>query len=148
MLRRLVVVALSAGSFGCGEGGDLALSAGAPVVGMAEGTITDCGAPVPEAEVRLLVEQADIGQARPVRAELGPVISDRRGMSAIEVSPAFAIPGPALVRPRVRPPAGDVHEFPGRTMELSLGEAEDTLQLDADLGDATGGCPSSSQETE
>jgi hypothetical protein len=130
-IRRAALLAVLA--FGCGEGGDLAVSAGAPVVGAVHGTITACGLPVSEAEVRLQVDQDDIGQARPVHTEIGPVISDGRGRYAFEVSPAFAIPGPAHAQLRVVPPGGAEHEFPGRTMRLSLGEAEDTLRLDADL---------------
>ncbi len=117
----------------CGEGGDLAISAGAPVVGAVHGTITACSLPVPEAEVRLQVDQDDIGQARPVHTMIGPVTSDARGRYALEVSPPFAIPGPAHVELRVIPPGGAEREFPGRMMRLTLGEADDTLRLDADL---------------
>lgn len=129
-MKRFVLAVLL---LGCGEGGDLAVSAGAPVVGAVQGTITACGLPVPGAEVRLQVDQDDIGQARPVHTEIGPVASDGRGRYALEVSPAFAIPGPAHAQLRVIPPGGAEHEFPGRMMRLSLGEVEDTLRLDADL---------------
>jgi hypothetical protein len=132
-MRDVSLAALSAGALACGEVGDLAVSAGAPVVGAVQGTITACGTPVPEAEVRLQVDQDDIGQARPVHTEIGPVSSDARGGYALDVSPAFAIPGPAHAQLRVVPPGGAEHEFPGRTMRLSLGEAEDTLRFDADL---------------
>ena len=131
-MRRVMLLALSS-ALGCGEGGDLAVSAGAPVVGAVQGTITACGVAVPEAEVRVQVDQEDIGQVRPVHTEVGPVTSDARGRYALEVSPAFAVPGPAVVQLRVIPPGGDVHELPERTMRLSLGEVEDTLRLDADL---------------
>ena len=131
-MRRVMLLVLSS-ALGCGEGGDLAVSAGAPVVGAVQGTITACGVAVPEAEVRVQVDQEDIGQVRPVHTEVGPVTSDARGRYALEVSPAFAVPGPAVVQLRVIPPGGDVHELPERTMRLSLGEVEDTLRLDADL---------------
>jgi hypothetical protein len=131
-VRRVVLLVLSS-AFGCGEGGDLAVSAGAPVVGAVQGTITACGVAVPEAEVRVQVDQEDIGQVRPAHTEVGPVTTDARGRYALEVSPAFAVPGPAVVQLRVIPPGGEVHELPERTMRLSLGEVEDTLRLDADL---------------
>jgi len=135
-----LLAALSVGWLGCIEGGDLALSAGAPVTGVVQGTITDCGVAVPEAQVNLLVQQNESGQARPVDAELGPVTTDVHGTYSLEVAPGFAVPGAALVRLRVRPPGGDAREFPDRTIQLSLGQALDTLRLDADLGTATGRC--------
>src|SRR5688572_23894853 len=46
-----VVGILSLGVLACGEVGLLAVSAGAPVTGVVEGAVTECGAPVPEAEV-------------------------------------------------------------------------------------------------
>jgi hypothetical protein len=130
---RWVKLLVLSSALACGEAGDLAVSAGAPVVGAVQGTITACGIAVPDAEVRVQVDQEDIGQARPVHTEVGPVTSDARGRYALDVSPAFAVPGPAVVQLRVIPPGGDLHELPGRTMRFSLGEVEDTLRLDADL---------------
>lgn len=143
-MRRLkprVVGALIIGLLGCGEGGDLALSAGAPATAAVRGTIVDCGTPISEAEVVLLVQQAESGQVRPVDAEIGPVTTDSRGQYLIEAAPAFAVPGPALVRLRVTPPGGSLREFPADTVEFGLGQpARDTLRLDADLGTAAGNC--------
>ena len=133
--RLSVVAALSLAWLGCGEGGDLALSAGAPVTGAVVGTITDCGTPIPGAAVVLLVQQAESAQARPVDTQSGAVTTDRRGEYFIEVAPAFAVPGPAHVRLLVTPPGGAVQELPGGTVELGLVEPpRDTLRLDADLG--------------
>lgn len=132
---------LGLGWLGCGEGGDLAVSAGAPVSAAVGGTITECGAPVAEAEVVLLVQQAEAGQARPVDTRVGPVTTDRQGGYLIDVAPAFAVPGPASARLGVTPPGGSAHELPGTTLEFRLGlPAQDTVRLDADLGRAIGAC--------
>ena len=140
--KLLVAVALSVTSLGCGEGGDFAISAGAPVSAAVEGTITDCGTPVAEAEVVLIVHQAEPGQARPVDTQVGPSTTDGRGGYLVEVAPAFAVPGRASVRLRVIPPGGAPQEFPERTLDLVLGQPpRDTLRLDADLGRSTGRCP-------
>jgi hypothetical protein len=139
--KQWVVGTLIIGWLGCGESGDFALSAGAPAAAAVRGTITQCGAPISGAEVVLLVQQAESGQARPVDAQIGPVATDGRGQYLIEASPAFAVPGPALVRLRVIPPGGSLQEFPADTVEFSLGQpARDTLRLDADLGTAAGHC--------
>jgi hypothetical protein len=135
-----VLSALSLAGLGCGEGGDLAVSAGAPVVAAVQGTITDCGTPVSRAEVTLLVDQAEPGQALPVHTEIGPVPTDTHGTYSLEVSPAFAVPGPAMARLRVAPPGGAMHEFPSQTLQFSLGQAQDTLRFDADLGITAGSC--------
>jgi hypothetical protein len=136
-----VVSGLSIAWLGCGEGGDLALSAGAPVTAAVVGTITDCGILIPGAAVVLLVQQAQPAQARPVDTRSGAVTTDRRGEYLIEVAPAFAVPGPALVRLLVTPPGGAEQELPGGTVELGLGEPpRDTLRLDADLGLAAQVC--------
>jgi hypothetical protein len=138
-----VVGILGLGGLACGEGGLLAVSVGAPVTAVVEGVVTECGAPVPEAEVVLLVQQARPGQARPVDSRTGPVTTDRQGEYVVEVGPAFAVPGPASVRLRVTPPGGPTLELPGGVLELSLGSpARDTTRLDADLdpGLAPGGC--------
>lgn len=126
---------------GCGEGGDFALSAGAPVTAAVEGSITRCGTPVSGAAVVLHVQQTEPMQARPVDTRLGPVTTDGGGGYLIEVAPAFAVPGSAEVRLLVTPAGGAAVEFPGATLELALGEPpRDTLHLDADLGVAAGVC--------
>src|SRR5688500_10180163 len=125
---------LSLGSFACGEVGLLAISAGAPVTAVVEGAVTGCGAPVPEAEVVLLLQQAKPGQARPVDARTGPVTTDRQGEYVVEVGPPFAVPGPASVRLRVTPLGGPTLELPGGVLTLRLGSpARDTTRLNADL---------------
>ena len=130
----LFVGIVSSGVLACGEVELLAISAGAPVTGVVEGAVTECGAPVPEAEVVLLLQQPKPGQTRPVNARIGPVTTDRQGEYLVEVGPAFALPGPALVRLRVTPPGGPTLELPGGVLELSLGSpARDTTRIDAEL---------------
>jgi hypothetical protein len=139
--KRWAVWALILGWLGCGEGGDLALSAGAPATAVVRGTIVQCGIPVAAATVVLRVQQPDLGQARPVDTEVGPVTTDSRGQYLIEAAPPFAVPGPALVRLRVTPPGGSPQEFSADTVEFGLSQpARDTLRLDADLGAAAGAC--------
>jgi hypothetical protein len=121
-----------------GEGGDLAISAGAPVTAAVDGTITLCGAPVSGAAVVLLVQQAAVGQARPVDTQIGPVTTDRGGHYLAEVAPAFAIPGPATVQLQVN---GALQEQAGATVQMTLGEPpRDTLHLSADVGLAARTC--------
>jgi hypothetical protein len=141
IVRLTLVGCFSLAWLGCGEGGDLALSAGAPVTGAVAGTITDCAAAVPGATVVALVQQAERGQARPVDTRTGPAVTDRRGEYRMEIAPAFAVPGPASVRLLVTPPGGPARELPGGTVELGLGEPpRDTLRIDLDLGVAPGVC--------
>ena len=129
-----VVGILSLGVLACGEVELLAVSAGAPVTAAAEGAVTLCGAPVPEAEVVLLLQQAKPGQARPLDARIGPVTTNQQGEYVVEVGPPFAVPGPASVRLRVTPPGGPTLELPGGVLELRMGSpARDTTRLDADL---------------
>ena len=138
-----VVGVLSIGGLACGEGGLLAISAGAPVTAVVQGAVTECGAPVPGAEVVLLVQQANPVQVRPLDTRTGPVTTDRQGEYVVEVGPPFAMPGPASVRLRVTPPGGVTLELPGGVLEFRLGSpARDTVRLDADLGPglAPGGC--------
>ena len=138
-----VVGILSLGGLACGEGGLLAVSAGAPVTAVVQGAVTECGVPVPEAEVVLLVQQANPGQGRPVDARTAPVTTDRQGEYVVEVGPPFAMPGPADVRLRVTPPGGVPLELPGGVLEFRLGSpARDTARFDADLdpGLVPGGC--------
>ncbi|MFL5404009.1 MAG: hypothetical protein ACJ8BF_14480 [Gemmatimonadales bacterium] len=118
----------------CVEGGNLAISAGAPVTAAVRGQITDCGTPVSGAEVALRVTQNEPGQARPVDDLIGPITAGRDGRYLIEVGPAFAIPGPVTVQLRVAA-GGVTQEIPGLTLQLTLGlPARDTVRLDADLG--------------
>jgi hypothetical protein len=132
---RLLALALGLAASGCMvEGGSLAISAGAPVTAALEGRITRCAEPVPGAEVVVLMQQAQPGQARPVNARIGPVTTTRDGRYLIELSPAFAVPGAASVQLRVTSD-GTVEDIPGRTLELRLGvPASDTTRFDADLG--------------
>jgi hypothetical protein len=132
---------LSLTCLGCGEAGDLALSAGAPATAAVEGRITDCGTAVAGAAVVLLVQQDESGQARPVDTRTRAVMTDRGGGYLVEIAPAFAIPGPAAVRLLVTPAGGSMLDLPGGTVEFGLEEPpRDTLRLDADLGVAAGGC--------
>jgi hypothetical protein len=124
---------LSIAALACVEGGNLAVSAGAPVSGALQGRITRCGDPVAGAQVLLLVQQDQPEQARPVDARIGPVTTSRGGEYLVEVAPAFAVPGPATVQLRITAD-GITQDIPGRTLELRLGlPARDTSRLDADL---------------
>jgi hypothetical protein len=135
------VAGLSLGWLGCGESGDLAISAGAPVSGVVGGRITECGTPVFGAEVVLAVHQAEAGQVRPVDAEFGPAMTDRKGEYLLEVTPAFAVPGRVVVHLSVTSASGDLQEVASGTLHLGLGRpARDTLRLDADRGIAAGVC--------
>jgi hypothetical protein len=130
----LLAAAFTLNAIGCGEGGNLAISAGAPATAVVRGMITDCGNPVPSAEVVLLVQQDRPEQVRPVDTEVGPVTTSRRGQYIVEVAPSFAVPGPASVELRVTA-LGVATEIPGGTVELRLGRpARDTVRLDADIG--------------
>jgi hypothetical protein len=125
---------LCIGAIGCGEGGFLAISVGAPATAVVRGSITDCGIPLPGADVVLQVQQDQPGQARPVDARIGPVTTSGEGRYLIEVAPAFAVPGPAGVQLWVTA-GGVTREIPGGTLKLRLGlPARDTIRLDADLG--------------
>jgi hypothetical protein len=144
MSARWICWGLLAGSLvtapACVEGGNLAVSAGAPVTAAVTGVITDCGAPVSGAEVVLRVQQDQPEQARPVDVELGPVSTVRDGSYLVEVSPSFAVPGSARVQLRVTG-AGVNLELTGFSLELSLGiPPRDTVRIDADLGAHRGSC--------
>lgn len=131
---------LCLGLLGCVEGGNLAISAGAPVSAAVRGIITDCGIPLAGAEVVLRVQQDEPDQARAVDARIGPVTTSSQGRYLIEVGPAFAVPGPANVQLRVTA-GGVTQEILGGTLELRLGvPPRDTLRLDADLGQERGVC--------
>lgn len=143
MNRAMLSIAgwLSLALFGCGEAGDLALSAGAPATAAVAGTITDCGTPVAGASVALRVDQDESGQARPVDSRTPAVVTDRAGAYLVEIAPAFAIPGPATVRLLVAPPGGAMQDIAGGTAEFGLLQPpSDTLHLDADLGVAARAC--------
>jgi hypothetical protein len=119
---------------GCVEGGDLAISAGAPVTAALEGRITRCADPILGAEVLVLLQQDQPGQSRPVDVRIGPVTTTRDGRYLVELSPAFAVPGAATVQLRISAD-GLTQNIPGRTLELRLGvPPRDTVRFDADIG--------------
>lgn len=125
---------ISLAALGCVEGGNLAVSAGAPVTGALQGRITRCGDPVAGAQILVLVQQDQPEQARPVDARIGPVMTSRDGEYLVSVAPAFAVPGLASVQLRVTAD-GITQEIPVGALELRLGlPARDTTRFDADLG--------------
>jgi hypothetical protein len=141
VVRRSPAAYLCLALLGCVEGGDLAVSAGAPVTAVVRGTITDCGTPLGGAEVVLRVQQDEPEQARPVDARIGPVTTSSEGKYLIEVGPAFAVPGPASVQVGVTPQSGATQEVSGGTLELRIGRpARDTTRLNVDLGQERGVC--------
>ena len=73
--RILIAASVTSGCI-AGEATDLAISAGAPVTAAVDGTITRCGVPISDAAVVLRVRQDDMGQARPVDSQVGPVSTD------------------------------------------------------------------------
>lgn len=136
----LLIQILSLVAFGCAEGGNLAISGGAPVTAVVRGTITNCGSAVPNAEVVLHVRQDEPEQVQAVDARVGPVTTSREGRYILEVGPAFAVPGPASVQLQVTA-QGITQEITGATLEFRLGQpARDTMRLDADLGMERGVC--------
>jgi hypothetical protein len=140
-MAALFLVSLTQAGLSCeAGGGGLAVSGGAPVTAAVRGQISDCGRPVADADVVVLVQQNTPEQARPVDAEIGPVSTDREGRYLVEVGPSFAVPGQADVQLRVTA-AGISVEFAGASLEFSLGEPpRDTVRLDADLGLHRGSC--------
>jgi hypothetical protein len=84
----LVIVA----GLACGEVGNLAISAGAPVMAAVQGTITDCGKPVAGAEVVLRVQQDRPEQARPVNSEIGPITTERDSSGVRPGTPPVSTP--------------------------------------------------------
>lgn len=125
---------ISLAALGCVEGGNLAVSAGAPVTGALRGRITRCGDPVARAQILVLVQQDQPEQAQPVDARIGPVTTSRDGEYLVEVAPAFAVPGLATVQLRITAD-GITQDIAGGAMELRLGlPARDTTRFDADLG--------------
>src|SRR5215208_3598477 len=118
----------------CVEGESLAISAGAPATAAVRGIITDCGSPVSGAAVFLRVQQNEPQQARPVDVELGPFSTQRDGSYLVELSPSFAVPGPAQLELRVTG-AGVNLQLMASTLEFALGTPpRDTARIDADLG--------------
>ena len=135
------LVVLSLGSLACGETTGLAVSAGGPVSGVVRGTVTDCGTPAAGVMVIVHVQQAAVGQVRPVDTEIGPDTTDDRGEYLLDVAPGFGVPGAAEVHLRVSDNA-DSSDLASGVLELSLGQpARDTLRLDADLATARRACP-------
>jgi hypothetical protein len=135
------VAGLLATLAGCVEGGDLAVSAGAPVSGAVQGTVLECGRPVSNVGVTVHVRQSESGQARPVDQRIGPVATDGRGGYQVEIEPAFAVPGPATVGLELTLAGGAPRELAGAILDLELGTPpRDTLRLDVDAGLAAGGC--------
>jgi hypothetical protein len=127
-------------ALGCVEGGNLAISAGAPVTGALAGSITRCGDPVAGAQIVVLIQQDEPEQARPVDARIGPVTTSRAGQYLVEVAPAFAVPGPANIQLSVTAD-GISQDIPERPLELRLGSpARDTTRVDADIGMELGQC--------
>jgi hypothetical protein len=136
------LAAWSIGSLACGETTGFALSGGGPVTGVVTGTITTCGAPASGVEVVLAVQQAAVGQARPVDTEIGPQTTDARGRYLFDVSPGFGVPGAAMVQLQEVSDSADARDLANGVVELTLGqEARDTLRLDAERERAREACP-------
>ncbi len=122
------------------EGGSLAISAGAPVSAAVRGQITNCGEPVPNASVLLLVQQDLQEQARPVDTQIGPVTTTHDGAYAFDISPSFAVPGPASMELQVTT-GGVTDEIEGGTLEFRMGTpARDTARFDVDLANRRRAC--------
>ena len=137
-LRTAVFLGLSA--VACVEGGNLAISAGAPVIAAVRGLVTDCGAPVAGAQVLIRVRQNQTDQVRPVDARIGPLTTGRDGSYFTEIGPPFAVPGQAGVQVTVTA-AGLTVEVEEASLRFELGtQAQDTLQIDTDLASARGFC--------
>jgi hypothetical protein len=138
--RIAVVAAMGLAGVACGETTGLAVSAGGPVSGVVRGTITDCGTPAAGVVVIVHVQQAAVGQVRPVDTEIGPDTTDDRGEYLLDVAPGFGVPGAAEVHLRESEDAAS-SDLASGVLELSLGQpARDTLRLDADLATAPRAC--------
>jgi hypothetical protein len=125
---------------GCLEGGNLAVSAGAPVTAALEGQVTDCGDPVAGAEVLVRVRQDTPEQARPVDARIGPLTTGRNGSYFTEIGPPFAVPGRARVQLTVIA-SGLTVEPEEASVRFELGTPpRDTLRVDTDLAIHRGFC--------
>jgi hypothetical protein len=133
-------VLLALATLGCVEGGNLAVSGGAPVTAAVQGRITRCGEAVSGALVVVFVEQNRPEQSQPVNAQVGPVATTRGGQYVVELSPSFAVPGPANLELRVTA-QGITQDIPGGSIELRLGvPPRDTARFDADLGQERNEC--------
>ena len=116
------------------------MSAGAPVSAAVRGRITNCGEAVPDASVLLLVQQDLQEQARPVDTQLGPVTTTHDGAYAFEISPSFAVPGPASMALRVTT-GGITDSIEGGTLEFRIGiPARDTARFDVDIASRHRAC--------
>ena len=134
LTKACFIGSLSFAALACGEGGNLAISAGAPVTGALQGRISRCGDPVAGAQILFLVQQDQPEQSRPVDARIGPVTTSHGGEYVVEVAPAFAVPGSANVQLSVTAD-GVTQDIPGTTLELRLGlPPRDTTRFDVDLG--------------
>jgi hypothetical protein len=123
----------------CGEGGSLAISAGAPVSAAVRGHVSECGQVLASANVLLTVQQ-DLNQTRPVDTRIGPHTTSRDGSFFFEVSPPFAVPGAASMQLQVTV-NGLTDTIAGGTLEFRLGAPpRDTARFDADLGAEQGTC--------
>jgi hypothetical protein len=124
----------------CVDGGNLAISAGAPVTAAVQGRLTNCGQPVPNVEVVLDIQQDLDQQARPVDIRIGPHTTSRDGRFLFEVSPLFAVPGPASMQLQVTA-NGVTETVSGGTLEFRLGTLpRDTTRFDVDLQVELGTC--------
>ena len=104
------------------------------------GVITNCGEPVPNASVLLLVQQDLQEQARPVDTQIGPVTTTRDGAYAFDISPSFAVPGAARMQLQVTT-GGMTDEIEGGTLEFRMGSPpRDTARFDVDLGNQRRAC--------
>ncbi len=140
--RVAALAALGVAGLACGETTGLALSAGGPVTAVVTGTITDCGTPASGVEVVLAIQQAAVGQARPVDTRIGPDTTDGRGEYLFDLAPGFGVPGAAMVQLEEVSDSADAKELGSGVVELTLGqEARDTLRLDADRERARESCP-------
>ena len=127
------------GGIGCVDAGSLAISAGAPAGAAVQGRITDCGRAASGAVIVFRVQQNEQDQARPVDVEIGPVTTGRDGRYAVEISPPFAVPGPAQIQ--LQTVNGITIELAGPQLSFSLGlPPRDTLRFDADVGSHRGSC--------
>jgi hypothetical protein len=134
----LVVVSGVEGTCG-GDGGSLAVSAGAPASAAVRGVVSNCGHPLKRAEVLIRVLQ-DQGQSRPVNSRIGPVTTDQNGRYLAELSPPFAVPGSAGIE-LLLPTSEEL--IAGGTISFSLGvPPRDTFRLDGDVGLQRGSCGS------
>jgi hypothetical protein len=125
---------------GCVEGGNLAISAGAPVMAAIRGRVTDCGTAVAGAEVVIRVQQDRVDQARPVDTRVGPLTTGRDGSYFAEIGTAFAVPGRASVLVTVRA-GGITAKVEGAALHFEIGRPpRDTLRVDADLSADRGFC--------